>query len=58
MLRSTKDLLKYAVRQAVKESPPYDSAVLLDREREISIHEHYARSGYRAPGAEPKTRIP
>ena len=33
-------------RQAVKDAPPYDPAVQLDREQEMNIHEHYGRSGY------------
>jgi len=33
-------------RQAVKNAPPYDSAALLDREREISVYDHYGHSGY------------
>lgn len=33
-------------RQAVKDAPPYDPAVSLDREHEISIYDHYAQAGY------------
>lgn len=33
-------------RQAVKDAPPYDSAVTLDREGEIRLHKHYASAGY------------
>jgi sporulation protein YlmC with PRC-barrel domain len=33
-------------RQAVKDAPPYDSAVTLDREKEIDLHKHYERAGY------------
>lgn len=33
-------------RQVVQDAPPYDSAALLDREKEISIHQHYERKGY------------
>ena len=33
-------------RQAVKDAPPYDSAVTLDREKEIGLHNHYERAGY------------
>jgi len=33
-------------RQAVKDAPPYDSAVELDREQEIGIHEHYGLPAY------------
>ena len=33
-------------RQAVKDAPPYDPAVQLDRRQEIGIHKHYGLSGY------------
>lgn len=33
-------------RQAVQDAPLYDSAALLDRDKEISIHQHYQRKGY------------
>ena len=33
-------------RQAVKEAPPYDSEVQLNRNQETGIHEHYGRPGY------------
>ncbi len=33
-------------RQAVEDSPPYDSAGPLDRTQETGIHEHYGRAGY------------
>jgi hypothetical protein len=33
-------------REAIKRSPPYDSAALLDREQEVGIHTHYGRTGY------------
>ena len=33
-------------RQAVKDAPPYDPAVQLDRYQEIGIHKHYGRRGY------------
>jgi hypothetical protein len=33
-------------RQDVKDAPPYDSAVLLDRGQEASLHAHYGRPGY------------
>lgn len=33
-------------RQAVKEAPPYDSTLQLDREREVDIYLHYGRTGY------------
>ena len=33
-------------RDAVKNSPPYDPATLLEREQEASIHAHYGRKPY------------
>jgi sporulation protein YlmC with PRC-barrel domain len=33
-------------RQAVKDAPPYDSTVRLDRDKEIGLHKHYERAGY------------
>ncbi len=33
-------------RQAVKEAPPYDSAVQMDRKQEMVIHKHYKSTGY------------
>jgi len=33
-------------RQAVKDAPPYDSAVPLDRDREIGLYKHHDRTGY------------
>lgn len=33
-------------QQAVKDAPPYDPAVPLDRIQEAGIHEHYGRPGY------------
>jgi hypothetical protein len=33
-------------RDAIKRSPPYDSAVPLYREQEAGIHTHYGRTGY------------
>lgn len=33
-------------RQAVKDAPPYNSALQLDRQREQAMHEHYGRPGY------------
>jgi len=40
-------------RQAVKEAPPYDSTLQLDREQEMDIYLHYGRTGYW--GAETKS---
>lgn len=36
-------------REAIKHSPPYDSATPLDREHEAGIHLHYGRTGYWPP---------
>jgi hypothetical protein len=33
-------------RDAVKSSPVYDPAALLDREWERNLHTHYGRTGY------------
>lgn len=33
-------------QDSVRSSPPYDAAVLVDREREVGIHAHYDRPGY------------
>lgn len=33
-------------RQAVKDAPPYDSAIALHRDEEITLHKHYKRAGY------------
>ena len=33
-------------REAVREAPPYDPAVPLNRAQEITIHEHYGQLGY------------
>jgi hypothetical protein len=33
-------------QEAIKHSPPYDSAAPLDREQEAGIHAHYGRTGY------------
>ena len=33
-------------RQAVKDAPPYDPTVLLDRKQELQIYAHHRRSGY------------
>jgi hypothetical protein len=33
-------------REAIKRSPPYDSAAPLNREQEAGIHTHYGRTGY------------
>jgi sporulation protein YlmC with PRC-barrel domain len=33
-------------QQDVKDAPPYDPEVQLERKQEISVHEHYGRPGY------------
>ena len=33
-------------QQAVKDAPPYDSAIKLERDQEIGLHKHYERAGY------------
>jgi PRC-barrel domain len=33
-------------QQAVKDAPPYDPAVKLDRQQEVEIHKHYGHRGY------------
>lgn len=33
-------------RQAIKDAPPYDADIKLDREQEVEIHAHYGRTGY------------
>jgi hypothetical protein len=38
-------------REAIKHSPPYDSATLLNRTQEAAIHSHYGRNGYWPPEA-------
>jgi hypothetical protein len=45
-------------RQALKDAPPYDSAISLDREQEALIHEHYARAGYWAIEAKRQLAVP
>ena len=45
-------------RQAVKDAPPYDPAVPLDRRQETGIHEHYGRAGYWASEAEKEAEAP
>jgi len=39
-------------RQSVKDAPPYDSAVTLERDNEIGLHKHYERAGYWADEVE------
>jgi len=36
----------HLIRQAVKDAPPYDSAVQLNREQEVDIFKHYGHPGY------------
>ena len=47
----------HLTRQAVKECPPYGSAVLLDRQQEMSLYKHYGRLGYWIDEAERETEI-
>jgi hypothetical protein len=42
-------------QQAVRDAPPYDPAVQLDREQEFAIHQHYGRRRYWADPATPET---
>ena len=42
-------------QQAVKDAPPYDPAVKLDRKQELEIHNHYGHRGYWADEATPET---
>ena len=44
-------------RQAVKDSPPYDSAAKLDRNREVGLYKHYGRPGYWAGEEKRETAI-
>jgi hypothetical protein len=39
-------------RDAVKASPPYDAKVLMDRQWEDALHQHYGRTGYWAQAEE------
>jgi hypothetical protein len=48
-------------RQAVKDAPPYNPAVPLDRNEEIGLHNHYKRAGYWADEVKlenPQFRVP
>lgn len=47
----------HLTRQAIKDCPPYDSAVQLDRQREIDVHKHYGRPGYWSDDAKSETEI-
>jgi PRC-barrel domain len=44
-------------RQAVKDAPPYDPAVQLDRRQETGIYQHYGRPGYWAAEVNRKAEI-
>ncbi len=44
-------------RQAVKDAPPYDPTVPLDRSQEIGIHKHYGRPGYWVDEEKPEPPI-
>lgn len=43
-------------QRAVKDAPPYDSAVPLTRELELVLHKHHGRVGYWA--SEPRLEDP
>jgi hypothetical protein len=45
-------------QQAVKDAPPYDPAVTVDRQREVETHKHYERRGYWAREATPEAAAP
>jgi hypothetical protein len=45
-------------RQAVKDSPPYDSAAQVDRKQETGIYKHYGRPGYWADEAKREATLP
>jgi hypothetical protein len=45
-------------QQAVKDAPPYDAAVTLDRQLEVEIHKHYGRRAYWAREATPEAAVP
>jgi len=41
----------FLTRESVRQAPPYDSAQPWSRERELSLYQHYGRSGYWAGSA-------
>jgi hypothetical protein len=43
---ATSTVTVHLTRQAIKDSPPYHSATLLQRDEETDIHKHYGRDGY------------
>ena len=45
-------------RQAVQDAPPYDSAMPLNRQEEMGVHEHYGRPGYWTDEAKRKDELP
>jgi hypothetical protein len=42
-------------QQAVRDAPPYDPEVRLDRRQEVAIHRHYGRRGYWTDPVTPET---
>ena len=42
----SKEINKPAYRQAIKDSPLFDSTAELNRAYELDLHRHYQRSGY------------
>ena len=46
------------IRQVVKDSPPYDSAAQLDRQREHAMQEHHGRREYWTTEANEDTAAP
>jgi len=44
-------------RQAIKDAPPYDSTVQLNREHELGIYKHYGRTGYWTEGAKHRVAL-
>lgn len=48
---SDSEFLVNLTRQAIKDAPPYDPAVPLEREQEMAIHDHHGRTGYWAAAA-------
>lgn len=44
-------------RQAIKDAPPYDSTVQLNRDHELGIYKHYGRTGYWTENAKHRIAI-
>lgn len=43
-------------RQAIKDAPPYDPSMPLERELEVEIHNHHGRAGYWAEASKQKDK--